>query len=45
LSQEFKNMFPNDFWYGFLIGVGLVAGVAFVARLIARARAKNSENK
>jgi hypothetical protein len=33
-------MLSNSFWYGFLIGVGLVFLVYFVTTLIARARTK-----
>jgi hypothetical protein len=34
-------MMSNDFWYGFLMGAFLVLGIAFVVRLLTRARAKN----
>ena len=33
-------MFSTHFWYGFVIGFGLVILVALVPMLIARARAK-----
>jgi len=31
-------MFSNSFWYGFVIGVGLVFLVFVVSRMIARAK-------
>jgi prolipoprotein diacylglyceryltransferase len=34
-------MFSNEFWYGFLLGVGLVFLVFLVTRLLAKARSKN----
>lgn len=33
-------MLSNQFWYGFIIGVGLVFLVFLISTLIARARAK-----
>jgi len=36
-------MLSNDFWYGFLLGVGLVFAVFLVTRLLTRARSKNTE--
>jgi hypothetical protein len=35
-------MLSNNFWYGFLLGVGLVFLVFLVSKLIVRARAMNS---
>jgi hypothetical protein len=32
------NMLTNEFWYGFLLGAGLVFLVFFVSRLIIRKR-------
>jgi tetrahydromethanopterin S-methyltransferase subunit B len=37
-------MLSNNFWYGFLMGAGLVLLIAFVSLLLARVRAKNSAN-
>ena len=37
-------MLSNSFWYGFLMGVGLVFLVFAVSRLIVRARAKKRSN-
>jgi hypothetical protein len=34
-------MLSNDFWYGFLLGLGLVFLVFLVSRLMAKARSKN----
>jgi len=34
-------MLSNNFWYGFLMGAFLVLAIAFVSRLMIRARAKN----
>jgi hypothetical protein len=35
-------MLSNDFWYGFLIGVGLVFLVFVVSKMIARAKKTGS---
>jgi hypothetical protein len=35
-------MLSNSFWYGFLMGAGLVFLVFAVSRLIARSRAKKN---
>jgi hypothetical protein len=35
-------MLSNNFWYGFLMGAGLVLLVGFVSTLILRARAKSA---
>jgi hypothetical protein len=35
-------MLSDSFWYGFLIGAGLVFGVFFVVRLISRVRARTN---
>ncbi len=35
-------MFSNHFWYGFVIGLGLVAVVAIIPALIALARQKKN---
>jgi hypothetical protein len=47
-KMEFRsgasNMLSNNFWYGFLMGAGLVLLIAFVSLLLARARAKNGAN-
>jgi prolipoprotein diacylglyceryltransferase len=37
-------MLSNNFWYGFLMGAGLVFAIFFVSRLMIRARAKSSAN-
>jgi hypothetical protein len=37
-------MLSNNFWYGFLMGAGLVLLIAFVSILMSRARAKNNAN-
>lgn len=36
-------MLSNDFWYGFLLGAGLVFLIFFASHRIIRARAKSSE--
>lgn len=38
-------MLSNDFWYGFLGGAGLVLAIFFMARLLARRRAKNRQER
>ena len=35
-------MLSNSFWYGFVMGALLVFAIFFVARLLARARAKSA---
>jgi hypothetical protein len=35
-------MLSNNFWYGFLMGAGLVLLVGLVSTLISRTRAKHS---
>jgi hypothetical protein len=35
-------MFSNSFWYGFLMGAGLVFLIFYVSKLIARARASSN---
>jgi hypothetical protein len=35
-------MLSNNFWYGFLMGAGLVLLIGFVYTLISRARANHS---
>ena len=35
-------MLSNNFWYGFLMGAGLVLLIGFVSTLISRARANHS---
>jgi hypothetical protein len=35
-------MFSNNFWYGFLMGAGLVLLIGFVSTLISRARSKSA---
>jgi hypothetical protein len=37
-------MLSNNFWYGFLMGAGLVFGIYFVAKLLIGARAKNASS-
>jgi hypothetical protein len=37
-------MLSNNFWWGFLLGAGLVFVIFFVSNLLARARAKNGAN-
>jgi hypothetical protein len=37
-------MLSNSFWYGFLLGAGLVFGIFFVSRLMVRNRAKVGPN-
>jgi hypothetical protein len=34
-------MLSNNFWYGFLLGAGLVFLIFFVSNRVVRARAKN----
>jgi hypothetical protein len=34
-------MLSNNFWWGFLLGAGLVFLIFFVSNLLARARAKS----
>ena len=34
-------MLSNSFWYGFLLGAGLVFLIFFVSNRVVRARAKN----
>jgi tetrahydromethanopterin S-methyltransferase subunit B len=35
-------MFSTDFWYGFILGFGLVALIAIVSVMITRARSKDA---
>jgi tetrahydromethanopterin S-methyltransferase subunit B len=35
-------MLSNDFWYGFILGFGLVALIAIVSVMITRARSKDT---
>lgn len=37
-------MLSNNFWWGFLLGAGLVFAIFFVSNLLARARAKTGAN-
>ena len=37
-------MLSNEFWYGFLLGVGLVFLIFLVTRLLAKARSKNAKD-
>lgn len=37
-EKENQNMLSTNFWYGFLLGGGLILGSALVVRLISHAK-------